>query len=183
MKKKELKSIFVWATMLSTTEKRLKELAWEFPDSKRYKQFSIPKSNGGIRIISEPIWELKYIQEKLLYLFEKSYEPEDCSHGFVRGKSILTNARKHVRKSWVLNMDIEKFFPTIHIRRVEKILTNLKLRFLLDDGKRETLTSGKMLLRTPKSLIAGKSLCFRSVYGSDDPETFHGLPQEHLLRQ
>lgn len=178
MKKKELKSIFVWATMLSSTEKRLKELAWELPDSKRYKQFSIPKSNGGIRIISEPIWELKYIQEKLLYLFEKSYEPEDCSHGFVRGKSILTNARKHVRKSWVLNMDIEKFFPTIHIRRVEKILTNLKLRFLLDDGERENAYKWEDV--TPNSKITSllaNLLCFRSVYGSDDPETFHGLPQ------
>ena len=70
-----------------------------------------PKSNGGVRIISEPIEALKEILQLILFHLEVSYEPLDSSHGFIADRSILTNAKSHVRKHWVFNADLEKFFP------------------------------------------------------------------------
>lgn len=40
------------------------------------------------------------------------------AHGFVRGRSILTNAQPHAGAAAVLKLDIEDFFPTIGLRRV-----------------------------------------------------------------
>jgi RNA-directed DNA polymerase len=39
-------------------------------------------------------------------------------HGFVPGKSPLSNARWHQRKEWVLKVDLADFFPSIHFGRV-----------------------------------------------------------------
>ena len=110
MKKEEFNFVSKWAALLSSSERRVKELAWEMSDSERYKQFAIPKSDGRLRIISEPVQELKNIQLILLGFLNRSYEPIECSHGFISSRSIITNAKSHVRKPWLFNMDIEKFF-------------------------------------------------------------------------
>jgi hypothetical protein len=178
MKPEELKFISRWSSLLSSSEQRLKELAWEMSDSERYKQFGIPKSNGGLRIISEPISELKYIQQRLLYFFERSYEPLDCSHGFISKRSIMTNASSHVRKPWLFNMDIEKFFPTIQIDRIEAVLSQLQIKFLLDHPEKENEYSDQLISLDSKIVSLLANLCaFRSVENAEDPETLHGLPQ------
>jgi hypothetical protein len=178
MKPEELKFISRWTSLLSSSEQRLKELAWEMSDSERYKQFGIPKSNGGLRIISEPISELKYIQQRLLYFFERSYEPLDCSHGFISKRSIMTNASSHVRKPWLFNMDIEKFFPTIQIDRIGAVLSQLQMKFLLDHPEKENEYSDQLISLDSKIVSLLANLCaFRSVENAEDPETLHGLPQ------
>ena len=91
-----------------------------------YKQFQIPKKDGIMRIICAPNDELKVIQRKLanelwkyhLYYMEKKNIESNISHGFVKGRSILTNANIHVNKKYIVNMDIEDFFPSIHFGRV-----------------------------------------------------------------
>jgi len=43
-------------------------------------------------------------------------------HGFVLHRSILTNAKQHVRKRYVFNVDLENFFPSINFGRVRGLL-------------------------------------------------------------
>jgi retron-type reverse transcriptase len=44
---------------------------------------------------------------------------QDCAHGFVRGRSILSNARPHVGQAVVVNLDLEGFFPSISFATVD----------------------------------------------------------------
>lgn len=39
--------------------------------------------------------------------------PHECSFGYIRGKSILDNAKQHCNKKFVMKIDIENFFNSI----------------------------------------------------------------------
>jgi RNA-directed DNA polymerase len=85
---------------------------------RRYKTFEIPKKSGGIRQISTPITALKILQRKLNQVLKAVYEPKASVHGFVTGKNIVTNAQAHVKKRYVLNIDLKDFFHSINFGRV-----------------------------------------------------------------
>jgi RNA-directed DNA polymerase len=84
----------------------------------RYKEFRIPKKSGQHRIILAPSTPLKIIQRKLSQVLYSVYNPKAPVHGFVVEKSILTNAQQHSGKKYVLNIDLEDFFHSIHFGRV-----------------------------------------------------------------
>jgi RNA-directed DNA polymerase len=83
-----------------------------------YKQFSIRKKAGGQRTICAPVSTLKIIQRKLNHILQLVYNPKPCVCGFVHGKSIVTNAQTHVRRTVILNVDLRDFFPSINFGRV-----------------------------------------------------------------
>ncbi len=80
--------------------------------------FTIPKKSGGTREISAPASPIKIIQSKLKQVLETVYKPKPATHGFVAGRSIISNARLHKKRRYVLNIDLENYFPTIHFGRV-----------------------------------------------------------------
>ena len=121
MKAEQLELVATWAGLLGVSESKLMELAHKMPDSQRYRIYMIRKASGGLRMISEPIKELKSLQRRLLDLLMSKHEPLDCSHGFIPGRNIVTNAESHARKNWVFNIDLEKFFPSIQVKRVEEV--------------------------------------------------------------
>ena len=83
-----------------------------------YTTFQIKKRSGGFRDICAPISTLKILQRKLNHVLQLIYKPRPCVHGFTRDRSIVTNAQTHIRKNYVLNLDIKDFFPSIHFGRV-----------------------------------------------------------------
>lgn len=87
-----------------------------------YTEFQLSKPSGGTRLIRTPVAPLKSIQRKLLALLETLYSPRVCVHGFVKKQSIVSNAVAHSRKTYVLNVDIEEFFPSINFGRVRGAL-------------------------------------------------------------
>jgi len=95
------------------------------PKSHLYTSFEIPKKSGGVRQISAPIDQLKGLQRHLaniLYSCVTAIEAETgklpLSHGFRHNRSIITNAAVHKRHRYVLNLDLEDFFPSINFGRV-----------------------------------------------------------------
>src|SRR5262249_44893833 len=46
---------------------------------------------------------------------------ESPAHGFLPGRSILTNAKPHSGKAIVVNLDLENFFPSITFPRMRSI--------------------------------------------------------------
>lgn len=90
-----------------------------------YKRFYIPKKSGGKRLISAPMPQLKaaqyWILENILYKVPNS----DAAHGFVPGRSIVTNAVHHVAQDIVINIDLRNFFPTIEYKRVKGMFCKL----------------------------------------------------------
>lgn len=88
------------------------------PEQRRYEKFLIPKKSGGFREIYAPATALKIIQRKLNTVLQHVYEPKPSVHGFIRKRNIVTNATPHTGKKYVLNIDLEDFFPTINFGRV-----------------------------------------------------------------
>ena len=95
-------------------------------DEKRYSAFKINKKGGGQRELLAPSLKLCILQKRFLRKLEDSYEPTLAAHGFTREKSILTNASLHVGKTWILNVDVKDFFPSINDRRVYGSLNHWK---------------------------------------------------------
>lgn len=94
-------------------------LAWNRKVSKttHYIRFRIPKKTGGERLISAPMPSLKRAQHWILHTLLEPLPVHPCAHGFVRDRSIVTNARPHVGAEVVVNLDLRDFFPTVHWRR------------------------------------------------------------------
>jgi RNA-directed DNA polymerase len=88
------------------------------PPAERYRSFEISKRGGGSRTIDSPCLQIKLLQQALLRRLEEVYAPRVCVHGFTFDRSIVTNARRHVGCQWLLNIDLENFFPSIHIGRI-----------------------------------------------------------------
>lgn len=64
-----------------------------------------------------------------------TYEPPRHVHGFVKGRSTITNAREHLAKPCVLRVDLLEFFPSISSARVFPRL----IRHGLDEAATELL--------------------------------------------
>lgn len=86
-----------------------------------YKQISIPKRSGGIRILNVPPIALKEIQRWILDNILYKVQPEPCATGFMPNKSIISNAAPHLKKKYVLKMDIKDFFPSITFYEIRNI--------------------------------------------------------------
>ncbi len=77
-----------------------------------YIRFPLDKGNGKKRWIEAPKKELKHLQSQLLHKILYKRPPHPVAHGFVPNRSIVTNAKPHVGKKWVVNFDIKDFFPS-----------------------------------------------------------------------
>ena len=78
-----------------------------------YRQFSIPKKNGGIRIISEPLPNLKEIQKWILKNILYNLKVSAYAKAYIPGKSIKDNVRFHRRQKKVLSLDIKSFYDCL----------------------------------------------------------------------
>jgi retron-type reverse transcriptase len=90
-------------------------------ERKLYKAHRIPKKGGGYRRIYEPIEELKQVQTFILVKVLNNVPVSEWAHGFVKGRSIVSNAHPHINKDIVINMDIREFFPSIKTDSVKQI--------------------------------------------------------------
>jgi RNA-directed DNA polymerase len=91
--------------------------------SKMYSHFAIPKKSGGVRIIDAPDARLLFLQRKLLDVLMSMHKPRNPVHGFVRQRSALTNAKEHLKRQHILNIDLKDFFPSISQERVSGLLS------------------------------------------------------------
>ena len=106
------------AALLGLSDQGLRFQLYGRGKRQRYNQFLIPKKSGGARKILAPNEPWKKVQRRLLEYLELFYEPRSSAHGFINERSVLTNAKAHVRKRWVLNLDLKDFFREITFPRV-----------------------------------------------------------------
>ena len=109
------------ARLLEVSYDRLIYHLYQIPENHKYSEFSISKKSDHPRTISAPSTALKLIQRKLSQVLYSVYEPKASVHGFLPARSIVTNAKQHLRKRFVLNIDLNDFFPSIHFGRVRGI--------------------------------------------------------------
>lgn len=118
------KDFCVW---LGIDIKLLNTVLDDIEEKDLYKLIFIPKKSGGFREINAPCDDLLEIQkklyEKILKIRTKHFKGKEhklkISHGFEKGKNIITNAKIHKGKRTVINLDIKDFFPSFHFVRVQ----------------------------------------------------------------
>ncbi|HUJ60993.1 MAG TPA: reverse transcriptase family protein [Kofleriaceae bacterium] len=100
---------------------RLRYLAFarEVSTTTHYHRFTIPKRTGGERVISAPHRRLKAAQHWILEHVLARLALAEPAHGFVPGRSTVSNALPHVGAAVVINVDLRDFFPTVTYRRVK----------------------------------------------------------------
>lgn len=90
-----------------------------------YRTFAIPKRSGGIRKIDTPRPILMQIQRWLLDQIVSKSSVSEQAHGFVVGRSIITNARTHLGCRELLKMDLRDFFPSVTASTVHHIFKDM----------------------------------------------------------
>lgn len=90
-----------------------------------YNDFGIRGKNGKVRIISAPSRPLKYRQRWILDNILSNIEVMSCCEGFTKGRSIVTNAKKHIGYAATLTVDIKDFFPSIKEEQVVKVFREI----------------------------------------------------------
>lgn len=115
------------AHILGFAPNGLSFILYKIPDPLKYDSFEIPKRNGGKRLIQKPEPRLALLQSRLSTLLYDCLDElsaakpplrRSLAHAFERKRSIITNANLHKRRRYVLNLDLENFFPSINFGRV-----------------------------------------------------------------
>lgn len=83
-----------------------------------YRSFTIPKKSGGLRQITAPYPSLLECQRWINKNILGRIQLNEAAHGFVKGRSIRTNASSHLGAKMVLKMDLKDFFPSIGFERI-----------------------------------------------------------------
>lgn len=150
------------ATFLGVPWEHLHHLA--YTRRLRYRQFEVKKRRGGIRVLAEPITGLKIVQQKLNQVFYQLYNTREGVHGYVRERSVATNAQQHQARRWVLNVDLADFFPTIHFGRVRGMLIAAPYRVHADVATivaQLCCYEGRLPQGAPTSPILANMVCAR----------------------
>jgi RNA-directed DNA polymerase len=90
-----------------------------------YVEFEIPKAKGGSRRIAAPRTPLRKVQRVILDQILAKVPLHDACHGFVSGRSTVSNAKPHQGAAIVIKLDLKDFFPTVHYRRVRGLFQHL----------------------------------------------------------
>jgi len=111
------------AQMMGLTIPQLRWLAYhrDAATHVHYRRFTIPKRDGSDREIWAPLPILKEAQRWILRNIVEKLLVHGAAHGFLPGRSIVSNAAVHVDSRIVMKMDLRNFFPTVNYRRVKGV--------------------------------------------------------------
>jgi RNA-directed DNA polymerase len=115
------------ARAMGLTIPRLRWLAFHSDASElvHYVRFTVPKKSGGTRELAAPHRDLAAAQRWIFQNVLQRLPTHPAAHGFIKGRSIRTNAAPHVGKHILVNADLKDFFPTITFHRVRGALEQL----------------------------------------------------------
>ncbi len=115
------------AAALGISIPRLRWLAFHNEAATRthYVRFNVPKKSGGTRELAAPHKTLRHCQEWILENILGKLPVHGAAHGFVRGRSTVTNAAGHVGHEVLVNTDLKDFFPSITFPRVAGMFRGL----------------------------------------------------------
>lgn len=164
-------------------------------NSNNYYRFMLSKGNKHRQITAPK----DYLKEKQRWVLQWLYDVAPVHvtcHGFVPGRSILTNAQPHVAQDWVVNVDIKDFFPSTTREQVEDVFrTYLGKQILPVDSIVETLCNITLLQdRLPQGSPCSPYIANLVMHSFDewasslginytryaDDLTFSGMNNSHL---
>jgi RNA-directed DNA polymerase len=150
------------AEYLGTKYSLIKYFYYQKDISSYYREFKIPKKSGGHRIIRAPSAQLAHLQTKISELLSRVYTPRVVVTAFRAGHSIKDNAARHVRKSFVFNLDLKDFFSSITFHRVRGLLQAKPYSFSYETATviaHLTTYDGVLPQGAPSSPIISNMIC------------------------
>jgi len=148
-------------------ERLLREKA----SSRHYHKFSIPKYKRvkgkkvqiGQREIVAPAPELKRLQRAIISeLLRYGVGAHKAAHAYIKGRSIKTNAQRHLRKARRLRIDIQNFFPSIRREHVIPYLPKTVPKPLITIITNWCFLNGALPQGAPSSPILSNVAMFRA---------------------
>lgn len=120
----EVKDAPSLARALGLAVARMRWLAFhrDVDSGTHYHRWTVPKRDGTPRLISAPKPDLKRAQQWIRENVTEHLPVHAAAHGFLTGRSIVSNARVHAGAHVVIKLDIQGFYPTITYRRVKGLL-------------------------------------------------------------
>ena len=113
------------ARLLGFKPSALTSIIYRTPPDRKYATFEISKKSGGVRTIKAPNPKLKKLQSHLAHFLyaclaeiDEERQAQPVSYGFRKKRTIAANAKNHKRRRYVLNLDLEDFFPSFNFGRV-----------------------------------------------------------------
>jgi RNA-directed DNA polymerase len=156
------------AKALGLSIPRLRWLSYhrEVDTGTHYVRWLVPKRDGTPRMISAPKPDLKAVQRWITREVTEHLPVHGAAHGFIKGRSILSNAIVHARARVVVKLDIKGFYPTVTVRRVKGLLrraglgeqvATLMALLATESPRQEVETHGKKhyVAIAPRSLPQG----------------------------
>jgi RNA-directed DNA polymerase len=119
-----LADVEAFAQAVGLTIPRLRWLAYhrDVDTGTHYHRWTVPKRDGSLRLISAPKPELKAVQRWITREVTEHLPLHGAAHGFITGRSIVSNARVHAGARIIVKLDIRGFYPTVTMRRVKGLL-------------------------------------------------------------
>jgi RNA-directed DNA polymerase len=164
----QLSDVAALAKALGLTIPRLRWLTYhrDVDTGTHYHRWLVPKRDGSQRLISAPKRELKAAQRWITREITEHLPVHGAAHGFLRGRSIVTNAQVHAGARILVKLDIKGFYPTVTMRRVKGLLrraglgeqiATLMALLATESPRQEVVTHGKphFVALGPRSLPQG----------------------------
>ena len=104
---------------------------------KQYRIIKLPKGKGAYRTIYAPTKAYKEkLKSFLLDLQQKVHnlDKDFTIHGFMRGRSPVTNAQKHIGYEYTLSLDLKDFFSDVKLEMVEEYLNEEERELCFIEG-------------------------------------------------
>lgn len=103
--------------------------------------YALKKNSGGYRTIYVVKDDtLKRIHRTLKTCIEQGVEFGEEVQGFVRGRSIKTNAKQHLSRKYVLRADIRSFYESITLAQVKHLFVQLGFKEHIADVLADLVT-------------------------------------------
>jgi RNA-directed DNA polymerase len=147
----------------------------QMAQSPEYNIFTVPKKNGERRLIENPAKSLKAVQTLLNDYLQAIYwlQKAPSAYGFVirptdareEPRNIVTNAKQHLKKPWLLNADLEDFFHYVKTDTVFNVFKSEPFDFsdeIADLLTRLTTLNGRLPMGAPTSPVLS-NLAFQVV--------------------
>ncbi|MDK2125092.1 reverse transcriptase domain-containing protein [Parachitinimonas caeni] len=149
------------ATAMDIPLPELRFLAFQRSVSRisHYRRFGLPKKTGGLRLISAPMPRLKRAQYWVLDNILAKLPVSEAAHGFVPGRSIVSNAAPHVGQAVVVNFDLKDFFPSIRYQRVRGLFQSFGY------SRQLATVLGLLTTELPTEAVEIDGMCFQVQSG------------------
>jgi retron-type reverse transcriptase len=165
LEKNELPKIADVKGLSQALELSVARLRWlvyhrEVDSGTHYHRWIVPKRDGRPRLISAPKPDLKRCQAWIAEKITEHLPVHGAAHGFLGGRSTVTNATAHVGAKVVVKLDLEDFYPTITTPRVKGMFRKAGY------GEQVAAILALLVTESPREQIAIEGKTYHVAVGS-----------------